>query len=195
MQQNQEETYQKRILTVPNILSFVRLCLIPVIVWLYCGAENYRWAAIAVGISGLTDVVDGYIARHFHMVSDLGKILDPVADKLTQLATLLCLVTRFPHMVVPFAILAVKELMAAVMGIIAIRKTGAVEGAVWHGKVCTVLLYAMMLLHLLWGQIPAGVSYATVSLCTGMMLVSAVLYAIRNFRAIRRAGKTETQAA
>ena len=65
-------------------------------------------------LSGLTDLADGYIARRFHMISNLGKILDPVADKLTQAAMLICLFTRFPHMLQLIVIMAVKELYMAV---------------------------------------------------------------------------------
>ena len=63
---------QSKILTIPNILSFFRLCLIPVIMWLYCVEENYFWAGGILILSGITDTVDGFVARRFHMASDLG---------------------------------------------------------------------------------------------------------------------------
>jgi len=72
-----------QILTIPNLLSLVRLLMIPMIIWLYCEKEDYVAAAVMIVLSGLTDIADGIIARKFHLVSDLGKILDPVADKLT----------------------------------------------------------------------------------------------------------------
>ena len=102
--------YEKKIITVPNILSFFRICLIPVIVWLYGVEHAYMWAGYILILSGITDMADGYIARHFHMVSNLGKILDPIADKLTQGVMLLCLVLRFPLMIVPFVLLIAKEI-------------------------------------------------------------------------------------
>ena len=86
---NQEENLN-RIITVPNLLSFFRLCLIPVIIWSYCVKKNPLLAGEILLLSGLTDLADGYIARRFHMISNLGKILDPVADKLTQAAMLIC---------------------------------------------------------------------------------------------------------
>ena len=82
---NQEENLN-RIITVPNLLSFFRLCLIPVIIWSYCVKKNPLLAGEILLLSGLTDLADGYIARRFHRISNLGKILDPVADKLTQAA-------------------------------------------------------------------------------------------------------------
>lgn len=85
----------KQILTIPNLLSVFRILLIPLIVWLYCGKQDYLLAAWVLLLSGVTDIADGFIARHFHMVSDLGKVLDPIADKLTQTVALVCLLTRF----------------------------------------------------------------------------------------------------
>lgn len=77
---------QKRIFTVPNMLSFVRV-VIPVTVWIYFIAANKPIAAGSIFvIFGLTDIIDGFIARKFRMMSDLGKILDPIANKLTQAA-------------------------------------------------------------------------------------------------------------
>ena len=79
-------------------LSVVRLLLIPVIVWLYCGKQEYTAAVVVILLSGITDIADGIIARKYHMVSDFGKILDPIADKLTQAAIILCLTYNYPLM-------------------------------------------------------------------------------------------------
>ena len=70
-----------RILTVPNVITVVRLALLPVFLWLLFAQEDRAKAAALLALLGITDFLDGYIARHFHQVSDLGKILDPVADK------------------------------------------------------------------------------------------------------------------
>ena len=178
--------YQKKIITIPNILSFFRLCLIPVIVWLYCFKKDYLITTCVLVISGITDMVDGFIARKFGMISDLGKALDPVADKLTQIITLFCLVTRFPHMISPLVILTVKEIIAAVFNMVTIKKTGEVMGAVWHGKLNTILLYLMMIVHLIWFKIPALVSDILIGVCTAVMLLSAVLYTLRNIRVLKK---------
>ena len=180
----EDTAYQKKILTIPNILSLVRLCLIPVFVVLYCG-EWDLWAALVLALSAVTDIVDGLIARKFHMISDLGKILDPVADKLTQISVLACMLTRFHYLWVLLILLVCKEVFAAVTGLLAIRNTGKVRGSVWHGKAATVMLYAMMLLHLVWPGIPDIVSFVLVAACTAIVLLSCVLYGIRNIRAIR----------
>lgn len=181
---------QSKILTIPNILSFFRLCLIPVIMWLYCVEENYLWAGIILILSGITDTVDGFVARHFHMTSDLGKMLDPVADKLTQAAMLFCLLTRFPLMILPLALMIVKETFMGVTGLLVIRKTGRVFGADWHGKVTTWLLYAMMILHVFWFNIPVTVSRVLIGACVIMMVLSLVLYGRHNLKALK-GGKQE----
>lgn len=177
--------YKDKILTIPNLLSFFRLCLIPVMIWLYTVQENYGLTTLVLLLSGITDVVDGIIARKYNMVSDFGKAFDPVADKLTQVAVMFCLVTRFPWMILPLVLLVIKELFTGITSLLTIRKTGKVEGAVWHGKITTVLLYTMMGIHLIWFHIPPLVSGFLIGISTGMMLLSAVGYAMRNFRMLK----------
>ncbi len=181
----QNEPAENKIFTIPNLLSFFRLCLIPLFVWLYCVKKDYLWTAIILLLSGLTDMADGFIARKFHMVSALGKVLDPIADKLTQGAMLLCLFTRFPFMLVPAVFLIVKELFDGIMGLLVIRKTKEVFGADWHGKAATSLLYVMMLIHLIWYDIPAGLSNVLICLCLAVMMLSMVLYGIQDIKILR----------
>lgn len=184
MSNDSAEKYQKKILTIPNLLSFLRLCMIPVIVWLYNVKQDSLWALLVLLLSGATDIIDGIIARRFNMVSDFGKAFDPIADKLTQIAMLFCLVSNFPYMIVPLVILIVKEITAAVMNMIAIKKTSVVMGAVWHGKLTTVILYSTMAIHLIWFNIPSVVSKILIAVSTVIMLFSAVQYTIRNIKVL-----------
>ncbi len=177
---------KKEILTVPNLLSLLRLCMIPLFVALYLSGHPRATAAV-LALSGLTDLLDGWYARRFNAVTDLGKALDPVADKLTQAAMLFCLTSRYPVMTLPFALLLVKEAFTGVSGLIVIRKTGRVLGAVWHGKVTTLLLYAIMILHLVWKDMPFALSNTLIGITVAMMLLSMALYAVRNVRVIREA--------
>lgn len=178
-------TYQKKIITIPNMLSFFRLCLIPVIVWLYTVKQDHFLTLIILALSGVTDIVDGIIARKCNMISDFGKAFDPVADKLTQMAMLFCLVSRFPYMMIPFVLLVVKEVFTGITALITIKRTNTVKGAVWHGKLTTVALYSMMAIHLLWYNIPRAVSLILVGICIGIMLMSFILYAIQNIKVIK----------
>ena len=184
-----ERDHSKQIFTIPNLLSVFRLCLIPVFVWLYCWQGNYPATAAVLLLSGFTDIADGFIARRFHMISDLGKVLDPIADKLTQCAMLICLLTRFPLMACPLAALVVKETMDGLMGLMVVKKTGIVCGAEWHGKAATCLLFAVMVIHVLWYELSPQLSFALILLSTAIQIFSLVLYLRRNLSLIRR-GKT-----
>ena len=177
-----EDTYKHKILTIPNVLSFFRLLLIPVIVWLYIVKNDPVWTTVILILSGITDVVDGIIARKCNMVSDFGKVFDPVADKLTQIAMLFCLVSRFKWMLLPLCVLIVKEITAGILGLMVIRKTGTVDGSVWHGKATTVSLYSMMIIHLIWFKIPCVISGILIGACTALALLSAFMYSRENVR-------------
>ena len=176
-----KRTGEDRIWTIPNILSIFRMVLIPVFVWTYCGLKNDLATALVLLLSGISDTADGIIARRFNMITTLGKAIDPVADKLTQIAMLLCLLTRFPSLIILFALLLIKE-----MSLLILKRCKLVLPADWHGKLTTFLLYATMLLHLLWGSIPESVSNASIAVCSAVTLMSFVLYFIRNFRALSR---------
>ena len=166
----------RNILTIPNLLSLLRLFMIPQLMWLYLQKQDYVQTVILLAISGATDALDGIIARKFNMISEFGKAFDPVADKLTQIAMLFCLVSRFRWMLLPLCLMIAKELVAAILGFLVIRKTGRVEGAVWHGKATTVSLYGMMIIHLIWFHIPGVVSGILIGACTALALLSAFLY-------------------
>ena len=177
-----EERYKHKIITIPNILSLFRLLLIPVIMWLYIVKEDPVLTTVILALSGITDIVDGIIARKCHMVSDFGKAFDPVADKLTQIAMLFCLVSRFKWMLLPLCVMVIKEVTAGILGLLVIRKTGKVDGAVWHGKATTVSLYSMMIIHLIWYNIPSVISGILIGACTALVLLSAFMYSRENVR-------------
>ncbi|MBQ3542653.1 MAG: CDP-alcohol phosphatidyltransferase family protein [Oscillospiraceae bacterium] len=177
-----KEKHKHKIVTIPNILSLFRLLLIPVIMWVYIVKEDPVLTTVILALSGITDIVDGIIARKCHMVSDFGKAFDPVADKLTQIAMLFCLVSRFKWMLLPLCVMVVKEVTAGILGLLVIRKTGNVYGAVWHGKATTVSLYSMMIIHLIWFNIPGVISGILIGACTALALLSAFMYSRENVR-------------
>ena len=170
----------RKIFTIPNILSFFRILLIPLIVWLYIVKKEYGWTALIIIISGITDILDGIIARKFNMVSDFGKIIDPIADKLTQLAVLFSLVFRFRLMLLPLVIMVIKEIISILLRIIIYFKTKQVDSALWHGKLNTVVLYFIMIVHIVWYNIPSTFSIITIILSSIIMVISCVLYTISN---------------
>ena len=171
----------RKILTIPNLLSLLRLIMIPQLMWLYLEKRDVVWTVTLLALSGLTDALDGFIARKFNMVSEFGKAFDPVADKLTQIALLYCVGTTFPEIRILLIILVVKEIITGAMSVYSIKKTGQVQGAEWHGKVVTILLYVLIADRI----IPGLLSAVLAILCAGMMIVSMVLYWQRNWRSIK----------
>ena len=172
---------KNRILTIPNLLSLLRLALIPLMMWLYLEKGDLIWTTVILILSGATDILDGFIARKFNMISEFGKALDPVADKLTQIAMLYCLGTTHPEVRILLLILVVKEVITGVMSLYSIQKTGKVQGADWHGKVTTVLLYALIIDRI----VPWLLSAVLTLLCVGMMITSMALYWQRNWNTIK----------
>lgn len=137
----------KELFSVPNILSYIRLLLIPVFVVLYLRADTpaaYHGAALVILFSGLTDCADGFIARHFNQITEWGKMVDPIADKLTQAAIVFCLTLRYPGMWVLVALFVVKELFMGINGLVLMKKGKRLDGAKWFGKLSTAVFYVVM---------------------------------------------------
>ena len=131
----------------PNIISFIRICLIPFFVWNMLN-ERFLPAGVILVCSGVSDALDGFLARRFNWISKLGKVLDPAADKLTQVAVSITLGyivgQRYPWIWWFFAILLVKELLMLALGAELLKKGVTLDGARWPGKVNTVLFYVTM---------------------------------------------------
>lgn len=167
--------WKKEILTIPNLLSLFRLALIPVYVAVYLNAtENWHYiaAAVILAISCLTDLVDGYIARHYNMVSTLGKILDPVADKVTQLTMIVCLCFRYTALRYLIGLFLVKEIFQLVAGGINLRKGKMLEGALLSGKVCTTVLFSSLIIMVLMPTIPEHIVNILVCIDIVFMLIA-----------------------
>ena len=175
--------------TIPNMLSILRLLLIPVIVYLYCFKKDTTWTLILVIFSSLTDVVDGFIARRFNMITDFGKFIDPVADKATQLTVFFCLVTRYPLMLLPFIVLLVKELSSLALRLWVYKKTELVEGAHWHGKMSTTIVIVIIISHLIWPEMHPSISEFMIYFSTIFMVYSGILYALESFDMLKNGKK------
>lgn len=141
--------WKKDILTIPNLLSLFRLVLIPVYIVIYLNAADsadYYLAAAILAVSCLTDMIDGKIARHFNMISTVGKILDPIADKATQFTLIICLALRYPVLWYLVGLFVVKETFQLVAGGINLRKGRMLKGALITGKICTTVLFVSLIL-------------------------------------------------
>ena len=142
------KNWKQEILTIPNLLSLFRLVLIPVYIHIYLNARNpiqFYTAGIIMALSCLTDAVDGMIARRFHMISTLGKILDPLADKITQFVLTVCLSLRYPVLHPVLALFVVKELFQLTLGIIHLHRRQMLSGALMAGKLCTTVLFISLI--------------------------------------------------
>ena len=146
--------------TVPNVLSLFRIVLVPVFAVLYLKSERYPallgWAIGTLVLSGLTDVFDGLIARKCNQISEIGKVLDPTADKLTQVTVVLCLTVRMPQLWPLLAVCFVKELLQSIgAALLLFREQSEVQAARWYGKISTVVFYVAMALFVTFPPAPA----------------------------------------
>lgn len=176
--------WKKEILTIPNLLSLFRLVLIPVYAQLYLRAvtpvQHYTAGAI-MAVSCLTDAIDGRIARQFNMITTLGKILDPLADKMTQLALTLCLSIRYPILKAVLALFVVKEVFQLVLAAIHLLYGKILPGALMTGKICTTVLFVSLIALVVLPQIPAALVKA-IAVTDGFFLtVSFVSYLLAYF--------------
>ena len=169
--------HDKKIFTVPNALSALRILMIPAIV--YYINIRYELAFYYLLLSGVTDVLDGLIARKFHMTSDLGIVLDPVADKLTQGCVLLTIASSKPWMGAFCMLLIVKESVMVIFGLVVLKKTNRTYSAKWHGKLANGCIYTTLAAHILWKDIPSTYSNGMIILCAAAMLLSLVLYCLQ----------------
>lgn len=180
----------KQIWSIPNIISMVRLLLIPLIVGLYF-KKKVAAALFVFALSALSDIVDGQIARRCHMITDLGKMLDPLADKLTQAAALVCVAFTHPQLFYLLGLMVCKELAQAAVGYHSVRRTGQVYSAMWYGKACTVILTASLMALFAFPQLPEPWVNALLSLCAVAMALSLLLYVLRYHR-LNQAARRET---
>lgn len=178
------KNWKKEIFTIPNLLSLFRLVLIPVYAHIYLNASQEWEYLLAGGImaaSCVTDLIDGKIARHFNQITNLGKILDPLADKITQFTLTLCLSLKYPVLHPVLALFVVKEAFQLVAGIFFLLKGRMLPGALMAGKVCTTILFVSLIALVLFPNMnPAAVD--AIAIVDGIFLViSFVSYIMAYF--------------
>lgn len=136
---------------IPNTLTVFRIILIPFFcVFFLMGSDYYPYAGLMLVLSGLSDMFDGFFARKLHQETELGKILDPIADKLTLAAVVICMWYvyhgRFPWLSLALGIMLLKEVCMAVGGMVIVSKGKKLVKAKWWGKIATVGFYTCMIL-------------------------------------------------
>ena len=168
---------------IPNILSVIRILLVFVFVVVFFSDFNGHIvvALLVFLLAGATDVVDGYLARRNNWISNLGKILDPFADKLMQCTVLLCLWIKniIPlWFVIPFF---AKELFTLIIGFIVIKRRSVVIVSKWYGKLTVCLFYGTIVASVIWQDF-----FAEHAVLGVLIFIPAVVFAIASLAAYIR---------
>ena len=174
------ENWKKELFTVPNLLSLLRLVLLPVYLSTYLKGQ-YLTAGGILLLSCLTDLLDGFLARKLHQVTDLGKVLDPLADKVTQLSLTACLSLRYPALKPVLWLLIGKEAFQLALAIGFLKRGRVLSGALMAGKVSTAVLFASLIGLVMFPELP-GTLVKTAALADGLVLTASfVSYALAYF--------------
>lgn len=178
------KNWKKEIFTVPNLLSLFRLALIPVYVYIYLNAtETYQYviAGTIMAVSCLTDMVDGKIARKYNMITNVGKVLDPLADKVTQFTLTICLSLRYPVLYPVLALFLIKEIFQLVVAVIHLFKGKILPGALMAGKVCTTVLFISLIALVLFPDMSAVLVDGIAIVDTIFLAISFISYILAYF--------------
>lgn len=171
-------------MSIPNLITLGRIIITPIFLCFYL--EGKQTAAMwLLALAAVSDMLDGAVARRFNMVTKLGKALDPVADKLLQLAMLLCLVKTYPAVRLLLALHVLRELCLGTLGLLSFRRHGEVLAARWYGKLCTAVMYTVLGALLLFPALPEKPVELALLLCGGLVLLCLFLYAGEYLRLLR----------
>lgn len=175
--------------TIPNMITILRILLVPLFVWRYMSAQqpiHYYTAAAILIFSSITDILDGVIARRTNTATDWGMAMDPFADKLTQLALVGCLWVRHPSLWPFYAIIVIKELILIFGSLVLLSKISRINGALWYGKINTVVFTLLMLYIVAAGEVTAQQLKPAMIIILGAMIFSGLLYIIRFFNTLSK---------
>ena len=175
-------------MTIPNLLSLFRLLLVPVfpLVFFQPWPDARQWAVAVYLTAFLTDIADGWIARHFNQITRLGRVLDPLADKLMTFVVIICITV---DEIIPFWALAVffcKELAMAAGGWIMYRTVGDVISANWLGKAATGAFFIVCVLLVLFPAIPRPWATGLISAALAMTIAAFLSYLYQFLRVLEQ---------
>ncbi|MCF0142548.1 MAG: CDP-alcohol phosphatidyltransferase family protein [Parasporobacterium sp.] len=160
-------------------MSYARILMVPAFILVYTNAKSFSenlWAVAIVALSAITDVFDGIIARKTGQVTDLGKILDPIADKAMQFSMLFCVCAKFPPVWILTGIYAVKEVVSLCFSGYLFTKGKNIDGAMWCGKLCTVVLYIVLMLLIIFPIMPRHLVRILIITSAAFMILAFVIY-------------------
>lgn len=188
----------KEVVSIPNFLTALRIVLIfPLVLFLM--DQDYIMAGIVLLLSALSDMLDGFIARKLNQITNLGKVLDPIADKLTLMSIVVCVNLIYSD-IRPFVIvLFSKELLMLIGGAFLLRIHVRPPAAKWFGKVSTVIFYtsvtALILLKAIWGYTNQTLTLVLFSVTTALMLFSLCKYTVLFMRLVHQRDEERAEAA
>ena len=195
MEWNKEKKVDlKYLFTIPNILSYLRIVLIAPFMVVFL-QRKYEVAAVLIIISGLTDCVDGFLARRLNQITQLGKMLDPVADKLTLIAVAICLSVMKPIIIPVIAILTVKDLLMLIGASILLKNHIMPMASAWYGKIGTICFYISIAVIVVFEMYLdyenfTVVSFIMLSVTAVIMIYSLIRYYL-TFRSLMKNHKEE----
>lgn len=170
--------------TVPNLLTYLRFVLVVPFVILFL-SEKYLLSAICIGLSGISDCLDGFFARKLNQVTQLGKLLDPIADKVTLISVMLCMAFYAPNVIPILVVLIAKDLAMLIGGISLLKRKITPPAAEWFGKLATIVFYFAVCIIVF---MKAAINYENLLLDDILLSVTAVamLYALYRYAKIYR---------
>lgn len=177
---------KKDYFNIPNMMGYFRILMIPVFLYLYFH-EQCLIAFIVLAVSLAADLFDGIIARKYNMVTDFGKALDLIADKLNQVALIIAVIYHFPLIYIFLMIFLIKELYMAIMGIYLLRNN-IIKGAIWQGKICTVIIDIGIFILLLFSNMNYNIAYIFMFIMIITVVYTLIKYIQFHINLIR--GKT-----
>ena len=174
-------------MTVPNLLSMFRLILVPVfaVVFFQPAHNAHLWAALIYLVAFLTDIADGWIARHFNQISKLGRILDPMADKLMTFTVIICITVDEVIPLWAVVVFFCKELCMAIGGYLMYRKLGDVISANWLGKLSTGVFFLVCGGLVLFPDIPRAWSTGVIGGALALTLLALAGYVYQYCKTMR----------
>ena len=173
---------------VPNLLSIFRICLVPVfiVVFLTDDSEIKLAAVVVYAVASLTDFLDGFIARRFQAISRLGKVLDPIGDKLMTVAVLTCITIEGIVPLWALVAVGVKEVTMMIGGIITHKMSGVeiVQSNI-IGKTSTVVFFVVFVILILFRDIPQSVVTGLIAFAVALTFIALISYAGKYFATVR----------
>lgn len=176
---------------VPNLLSVLRILLIPIFCIAYFWNKTPGGSFVAGAVlvcSGMTDMLDGHLARKYHQITEIGKIIDPFADKLTQVTVCVCIGIKKPEFLILLGLFMIKEVAMLIGGYLLLRRNHKLAGAQWFGKVNTIVFYIVMIMLIFFPALPPWLQWAMIGTSSCFMVLSFFMYLWQFFQSIRCAG-------